>query len=202
MTESGWAGNDPVSPLRRILVSGPIGSGKSAVAALLAGHGATVIEADRVGHQVLEPDGEAFAAVAAEFPDAVVEGRIDRRRVAAEVFSDPERLRALERLTHPAIGARIAAMIDGVDGVVAVEIPVVHDILGPGWHRIVVLAGEASRRARAIDRGMDPGDADARMASQPGDDAWLAVADSVIHNDGSWADLTDQVARWWAGHVG
>ncbi len=201
MTDSASDGPEGHRPQRRVLVSGPIGSGKSAVAALLVGHGASVVEADRVGHQVLEPGGEAFAAVSAEFPGSVVDGRIDRRLLAAEVFAEPERLRRLEQITHPAIAGRIATMIRGVEGVVAVELPVAADILGPGWHRIVVLAGEGMRRARAIARGMDPDDVAARIAVQPGEGEWLAVADSVIRNDGTWDELAAEVARWWATHV-
>ncbi|NNL69734.1 MAG: dephospho-CoA kinase, partial [Acidimicrobiia bacterium] len=91
----------------RILLSGGIGAGKSAAARIIAARGYPVIHADKIGHAVLEPEGEAFPAVAARWPEVVVDGMIDRPRLAEIVFDDPAALTELESLTHPAIAARI-----------------------------------------------------------------------------------------------
>ena len=71
----------------RVLLTGGIGAGKSAVAGLLEARGVPVIHADGIGHLVLEPEGEAFGPVAAWWPEVVVGGHIDRARLAAIVFS-------------------------------------------------------------------------------------------------------------------
>ena len=201
VTDLGTPGSCP--PLRRVVVTGPIGAGKSAVAGLLADRDATVIEADAVGHAVLEPNGEAFAAVAGRWPSVVADGTIDRARLAAIVFADRDQLAALEALTHPHIVARIEAAIgppDGAaDGLVAVEMPLLEPPLR--WHRLVVLAPTSMRFWRAVQRGMDPADVTRRMRLQPAAEAWRAAADSVIDNDGDIAALATAVDRWWATWV-
>src|SRR5665811_1272041 len=123
---------------RQVLLAGGIGSGKSEVGRLLALLGACVIDADEVGHHVLEPGGESYVSVAAAFPGALMDGAIDRRVLAAEVFADPIRLRLLESLTHPAIRERIHRLVEACDShVVVVEIPLISDFLGGGWVRVV-----------------------------------------------------------------
>ena len=98
------------TPLR-VIVSGGIGSGKTTVLRLLERLGAVVVEADRIGHEVLEPGGASYDAVATRWPSVVVEGRIERSLLAAIVFSDLEQLALLESLTHPAIRDEIAIRV-------------------------------------------------------------------------------------------
>ena len=188
------------------MLTGPLGAGKSAVAALLARRGAFVVDADSVGHAVLASGGEAFDAVAARWPSAVIDenGRrvIDRAELAAIVFADPGELAALEALTHPHIVGRIEAMVAEVpDGIpVVVEMPLIDPPLR--WHRLVVLAPEATRYDRAIARGMAPDDVTRRMRAQPAPEEWRAAADSVIENDGALDELGAAVDRWWETSMG
>ncbi len=178
---------------RRWLLSGGIGSGKSEVGRLLAGSRIRVIDADRVGHRVLEPAGKAFAAVAERWPVVLHDGVIDRKRLAGIVFSDPVQLRELESLTHPAIFGTIRSDLEGFEGIAVVEAPILSDSLG--WRRIVVDAPDELRLERAVARGMDPEDARRRMGSQPTREQWLAAADLVIPNFGSLDELEDTVSR-------
>ncbi len=169
---------------------------------MLAARGAVVIEADRIGHAVLEPDGEAFEAVTARWPEAVRAGRIDRAALGAVVFRDETELAALEAMTHPSIAARIAALaVEAGDRVVVVELPLTKDLVGPGWHRVVVIADADIRAARAAGRGMDEAEVRARMAAQAPAEKWLANADSVIVNDGDLAELEGRVDEWWEREV-
>ena len=179
----------------RWVLGGGIGSGKSAVRRLLEQQGVTTIDADSVGHSVLEPGAAAFDEVAERFPTAVVDGRIDRSRLAAIVFTDPSELKALEAMTHPHIFDTIRAHIQEIEGAVVVEIPVVDHSLGPEWRVAVVDASEEVRLDRALARGMEAIDVQARIDSQPTRSEWLSVADLVIPNDGTIEQLEDVVTR-------
>ena len=186
-----------MKPLR-LIVGGGIGSGKSTVLRMLQKLGSLVIEADRIGHQVLEPDGAAYADVAARWPDVVEDGRINRRLLANIVFSDGEQLAALEALTHPHIGREILRRTQAAaERDVAVELPLGSDLLGPGWIRVVVTAPESLRMQRAAARGADMADTARRMESQLSDAEWEVRADYVLRNTGELADLEDAVVALW-----
>jgi dephospho-CoA kinase len=189
-------------PPARIVVAGGLGSGKSTVAALLAEKGATIIEADRIGHEVLEPGGPAFAAVAQRWPAVVVDGAIDRRRLATIVFADHEQLAELEAITHPAIHTEITRRArDAAESPVVVELPVA-GIVGPEWTWIAVIAEPAVRVERAVERGMDEEDVRRRIAAQLSNEEWCERASHVIVNDGSLEALRDEVESVWARIVG
>lgn len=180
---------------RRWILGGGLASGKSQVRILLAEVGISTLDADTVGHEVLEPERPAFAEVRQRWPDVVVDGQIDRGALAKIVFSDPEALAELEAITHPYIFDTIRHRVEEIEGPVVVEMPVVGERLGEDWSRLVVDARDDVKVERAISRGMDEKDARARLASQPRRDEWLAIADLVIPNHGSLADLEDSVKR-------
>jgi len=177
----------------RVVIGGGIGSGKTTVARMMERLGATVILADEVGHRVLEPDGEAYQAVASAWPQVVVSGRIDRRALAAIVFADTEELRRLEAITHPAISERIRRLASGIDGDLVLETPVPDVATGEGWVRVYVDVAPEVRFRRTIARGGDPDDVRRRMASQLERGEWLRWAERVIVNGGSLDDLEAQV---------
>jgi len=182
---------------RRYLLTGGIGSGKSAAGGIFEALGARVVSADRIGHAVIAPDGPAFTAVAKRFPAAVVGGQIDRPTLAGLVFSDPDQLRALEEITHPAIRAAIEEAIQGESRIVLVEVPLITDFFGPEWKRIVVDAPTEVRVRRLVDRGMAPADIEARMAAQPTRAEWLAVADLVVDNRKDLTALERECRAVW-----
>jgi len=92
----------------RVGLTGGLASGKSLVARALRDLGCHLIEADELGHQVLLPGAEAFDAAVNEFGKDILDenGHIDRRRLAAIVFQDPDRLKKLTSFVHPAVFAR------------------------------------------------------------------------------------------------
>ncbi len=182
----------------RIMVCGGIGSGKSAAGGLLAERGFTVIDADRVGHGLLEPGHPVAGRVAARWPQAATGGRVNRSLLGGMVFADPEQLRELEAMTHPEIGRLIrerAARAGGSPA--AVEVPVlrgVADVLSEeGWLRVVVDAPDEMRRARLAQRGMAEGDIELRMAAQPTREQWRAAADFLLPNRDSLRALEREV---------
>lgn len=180
---------------RRWLLCGGIGSGKTIVRELLAKEGMNTLDADSIGHEVLEPGGAAFGEVAARWPSAVIDGRIDRSVLAGIVFTDSEELARLEAVTHPHIFGIINDRVERFEGPVIVEMPVLGQGLGDGWRRLVVDGSDQVRARRAVDRGMAPQDVARRMAAQPTRQQWLAVADMVIPNEGDLEDLKETVDR-------
>ena len=181
----------------RYLLTGGIGSGKSTAGHLFERLGAVVVSADHVGHAVIAQGGDAYDAVSARFPEAVIDGVIDRPTLAAKVFDDPAELRALEEITHPAIRAAIDRQIEGEAGVVMVEVPLITDFFGPRWRRIVVDAPAEIRIQRLIERGMAREDIDARMRAQPSRGEWLAVADFVVDNRHDLVALERECRAVW-----
>ncbi len=183
----------------RLIVTGGIGSGKSTVVEILAGLGALTIEADRIGHEVLARGGGAFGAVAARWPSVVVDGAIDRSRLASIVFTDGDQLAELESISHPLIAAEIADRVAAAgDRDVVLELPLAGDFAGPGWTRIYVDTSRETRLQRAVARGMSADDAARRIVVQPDRKTWLESADFVLDNNGTIADLEQEVHRVWS----
>jgi dephospho-CoA kinase len=183
---------------RRFVLTGGIGSGKSAAASLFRDLGAEVISADEAGHAVLAPGGEAVAAVAERWPDVVGDAGIDRAALAEIVFADPAELAALEASTHPLIARRVAAAVEASPAeVVMVETPI-PSVVAEGWPRIVVDAPEPLRVERLRRRGMSDQDIRGRMSNQPSRGEWLAEADLVVDNSGDLDALRDECGRVWA----
>jgi dephospho-CoA kinase len=189
-------------------LTGGIGAGKSAVADLLAGHGAVLIDADRIAREVVEPGGPAYQPLIDRFGPTIVdaEARIDRPALAAVVFSDPEALADLNAITHPAIGAEMARRKDaaaGTDAVVVLDIPLLK-----AEHRdtmsldavVVVDAPVETALDRLVEiRGMTRADAQARMAAQVSRDERLSGADFVVDNSKDLEHLGNEVERVWLG---
>ena len=160
----------------RIGLTGPIGCGKSTVAARLAEHGAVVIDADRLAREVTEPGEPTLAAIVARFGPGVLapDGRLDRAALGRLVFDDPAELRALEAITHPAIRPRLLAALDAADrsrapAVVLEAIRLVEggyvDLLDEVW---LIVCDPADQRTRLAARGLSDDEIERRIASQAG----------------------------------
>lgn len=187
----------------RVGLTGGIGSGKSEVARRLAWHGAVVVDADAIAREIVEPGQPALEEIRAEFGDAVLraDGSLDRAALAAIVFADADRLAALNAITHPRIAARSAELMAAApaDGVVVYDMPLlVENRLAEGWDVVVVVdAPDEVRLDRLVGRGLDREDAQRRMAAQATREQRLAVADEVVDNGGSLAELRGQVDALW-----
>ena len=188
-------------------LTGGIGSGKSAVSRLLVGHGAVVVDADLVAREVVEPGTPGLAAVAERFGPSLLrpDGALDRAALGRLVFGDPAALAALNGLLHPLIAARTSELVEqartGGARVLVHDVPLlVENGLAPLYDAVVVVAvtpmTQLDRLVRL--RGMDEGDARARIGAQAVLADKLAVATHVVHNDGPIRDLPPQVAQLWA----
>jgi dephospho-CoA kinase len=188
----------------RVGLTGGIGAGKSAVARTLAEHGAIVIDADQLAREVVEPGTPGLAQVVEEFGEEILQddGSLDRERLGAIVFSDPQRLQRLNAIVHPLVRDRTAALIDEApaDAVVVQDIPLlVENGLAPMFALVIVVEAPTEVRMQRLihDRGMAPDQAHARLAAQATDEERRAVADVVLVNDGTLADLAAKVDAVW-----
>jgi len=184
-------------------LTGGVGAGKSAVSALLAGHGAIVIDADAIAREVVAPGTEGYDAVVARFGPGVVapDGSLDRSAIAAIVFADEAARKDLNAIVHPLVGRRSAEVMSAVpkDAIVVYDVPLlVEGGLSEGFDCVVVVEADTQiRLARLADRGLPERDARARMAAQASDEQRRAVAHEVISNNGSRETLAGQVTALW-----
>jgi dephospho-CoA kinase len=194
--------------MRRFLLvglTGGIATGKSTVSEMLRGLGAEIIDADRLAREVVEPGQPAFKQIVAEFGAGIVgaDGALDRKKLGAIVFADPERRKRLEALTHPAIRARFQARLDelvaqGFEGLVFFDAPVMIES-GNYKHMdrmVVVVTDEATQMARLRARdGTDDAEGRRKIASQMPLAEKAKLADHVIDNSGDREATAAQVRR-------
>jgi dephospho-CoA kinase len=112
----------------RVGLTGGLATGKSTVGRMLAEMGCLLIKADDLGHEVMEPGGEAYSGIVAEFGRGILspDGTVNRRQLASLVFSHPERLAKLNALVHPPVHARERALAEAFarehpDGIAVTE---------------------------------------------------------------------------------
>jgi dephospho-CoA kinase len=192
----------------RVGLTGGIGAGKSTVAGRLHELGATIIDADLVAREVVEPGTPGLAAVVEAFGTGVLrpDGTLDRAALGAIVFADEQQRQRLNRILHPLIGARSRELEAGVptDGVLVHDIPLLVESRGTAGFDLVIVvhAPEAERLRRLVDdRGMSQDDALARITAQATDDERRAVADVWIDNSGSRQNTLTQVDAAWRDRI-
>jgi len=192
----------------RIGLTGGIGAGKSTVARLLAGHGATVVDADAIARGVLAPGTPGLADVVAAFGDGVLlpDGALDRPALGRVVFADSASRRRLEEITHPRIAEETGRQIEaaGPDAVIVHDVPLlVEKAMAPNYDAVVVVeAPDEVRLARLEARGLPRGDALERMRAQASSEQRAAVATHVVDNAGDEQSLQARVDEVWAALVG
>jgi dephospho-CoA kinase len=205
--------------MKVIGLTGGIASGKSTVSGFLRELGAVIIDADRVGHDVLKPDSRAWGEVVAAFGKGILapDGEIDRKKLGETVFADNEALARLNQIVHPRIYALVKAQIEeyrrqGV-GVVVLEAPLLIEVplsmkagepslsdeLDEVW---VTVAPESVVLKRLKEKsGMSEEQALARIRSQLPSGEKVKKADVVIDTDCSLDELRAKVKELWQKRV-
>jgi len=190
----------------RVGLTGGLASGKSFVGRALEKLGCLLIQADELGHAVIEPGAEAYDAVIAEFgrgilyPDSGPQPRIDRRRLGAEVFNNPERLEKLNELVHPPVRARARKLMETFaqrepDGIAVSEAAI---LIETGSYRnydrlIVAKCGEQQQIERAMERDrLSREEVLARLRRQMPLEEKVKYADYVIDTSGEKQRTLDQ----------
>ena len=172
----------------RVGLTGSIGMGKSTTADMFRAEGISVLDSDRLVHDLYK--GPAAADIDRAFPGVVVDGVVDRRRLASRVLDDPAALKRLEQIVHPMVWAARDALIEerreAGDRIVVFDIPLLFET---GAEKdfdviVVVTAPEAVQRARVLAReGMTPEKFESILAKQTPDSEKRARADFVVHTD-------------------
>jgi dephospho-CoA kinase len=196
--------------LRIIGLTGGIASGKSTVAALLERCGAAVVDADQLAREVVEPGGEALAAIVREFGDKVLnsDGTLNRAALGEIVFAEPAARKMLEGITHPAIrkraNERLARLEEAGVEIAIYMAPLIFEAgLAGNFQEIwVVYLDPETQLERLMARdGLGEEGARARIASQMPMEEKRRLGDVVIDNSGSREELEAQIQRLWRDEV-
>jgi dephospho-CoA kinase len=183
-------------------LTGGIASGKSTVAAMLRAHGFPVLEADKISHGLIEPGGAAYQEVIARFGREFLDGngKIDRARLAAIVFSDREKLDQLNGILHPRVEEELLRQLSKLEksGSYAVAFVEAALIFEAGLHTkldgvAVAWCLPEQQVARLTERGMSEAEARRRMAMQMPVEEKLALAAEKIDCSGSIEETRSQV---------
>jgi len=188
-------------------LTGGIATGKSLVAGILAKLGAIVLDLDKVGHQVIEPGQPAYEEIIKHFGKGVLneKGRINRKKLGKIVFSDPDKLKILNKITHPRIVERTTEILNNFkkeysESVIVIEAALLiemgmQDLVDELW---VVVADRELRIKRLQERnGLDREEAMRRINYQMPDEDKIAFADKVIYNSGDTESTREQVINLW-----
>lgn len=184
-------------------ITGNIACGKSLVSSILAELGADVIDADSVAHSIMQSGSPVLEEIASRFGDDVLnpDGSLNRPTLRQIVFSDPEQLSELERVTHPPTVREILKRAETSTAEVVVIDAIKLYEAGLASHcdqNWTVYCDPVVQLTRLKSRnGLNDADARQRIDAQPPQEDKKRRADVVIDNSGDIADTREQVERAW-----
>jgi len=194
----------------RIGLTGGIGAGKSTVAATFNECGGIIVDGDVIAREVVERGTEGLARLVETFGEDILlpDGSLNRPALAAKAFVDDEQRAKLNGIVHPLVAKRRMEIIGSVsddqkDTVVVEDIPLLVETgMAPAFPLVVVVhADERTRVERLIKRGMDEADAWARIKAQASEEQRRAIADVLLDNSGSAAELVEKARDLWDNRV-
>lgn len=193
--------------MKLVALSGGIASGKSTIARRLSELGAVHIDADALAREAVAPGSPGLQAIRARFGDSVIaaDGSLDRPALGQLVFSDPDRLAALNGIVHPEVRRLAQERLDEIEradprAVVIYDVPLLVEAgVDLPWDLVVIAEAPAEvRRQRMVElRGMSAEEAERRIANQASDEARRAVADVVVDTGGSLERTLEQADALW-----
>ncbi|GAC1636617.1 MAG: hypothetical protein NVS4B6_05170 [Mycobacterium sp.] len=191
----------------RIGLTGGIGAGKSTVSATFAECGGIIVDGDVIAREVVEPGTEGLAQLVDTFGDDILlpDGALNRPALAAKAFVDDEKRAKLNGIVHPLVARRREEILAAVhDAAVVVEdIPLLVETgLAPLFPLVVVVTADIeTRMTRVVQRGMDEADARARIKAQAPEEHRRAIADVLLDNSGSRAELVESARDLWFNRI-
>ncbi len=200
--------------MRVIVITGGLGSGKSTAAGYFRSKGAITLDLDEVAAKLMAPGSSTLIRVACEFgADEILvgaEGRLDKAALAELAFASPDAARRLDAIVHPAVaqevGEAIAMLRLMAEPPLAVVLEVPLLVEAPVFAELAdgvlsLVAPEAVRVQRAVEKGMAEADARRRIRTQASDAERAELSDRVIVNDSSPEGLFEQLAEFWEEYV-
>ena len=191
-------------------LTGGIGSGKSEVSRMLKEFGAEIIDADRVGHEAYLPNTETYDKVVAEFGDDILQtdGAIDRKKLGARIFAEPEARERLNAIVHPRMYAMVEERIQRLreQSVTAVVLDAAI-LIEAGWDSLVdevwVVAAPEEMVVQRIGQrnGLPAEQVRQRIRAQITSEERARHAAVVIDNNEGLDELSAQVQEVWTGRV-
>ena len=184
-----------------VVLTGGIGSGKTAVSSHFASLGVPVIDTDLIARELVEPGQPALARIAEAFGPGFLaaDGRLDRARMRRAIFSDPALKRRLESILHPLIGAEVLRRVNAQTSPYCIlVIPLYAESAAYAWvdRVLVVDVSEQTQIARVMKRdGIDRAEAVSILRSQADRQGRVSLADDVLDNSGDMARLREQVEK-------
>ena len=169
-------------------ITGGTGCGKTTLLNLIARQGGLVLDCDAIYHQLLQTDKNLLAAIEARFPGTVEGGTLRRKKLGAIVFTDPQALLDLNRITHAAVKAEVLRRLQAASGLAAIDAIGLFEggLAGLCQVTVAVTAPEESRVRRLMARdGISEDYARARIRAQHPESWFLERCSHVLENDGS-----------------
>ena len=193
--------------MKVIGLTGGIAAGKSTVSKILQRLGATIVDADEIARLIVEPGSHGWSKIRERFGEEVFleDGRLDRERLGRIVFSDKDKRRWLDKLTHPLIGVEIARQVGEAAArgaeIVVVDAALLFESSGmePFVRPVIVVSAtqeQQAERLRARD-GLADKEIEARIGSQMPLEEKVRLADYVVDNSGSLEETERRVKELW-----
>lgn len=190
-------------------LTGGIASGKSAIAAIFQEKGAFIIDADKVAHEVIGPNEDAWKEIVKHFGKDILnpDGVIDREKLAAKVFDNEEALEKLNSIVHPRVVERFAKTVSDLKKKKNPPEAVVFDVpllIEAGMHKmvdtvVVVYVSSEKQKERLQKRnGFTLEEAEKRLAAQMSPEEKKTYADYIINNEKSLSETRKQVDEFWS----
>ena len=185
----------------RVGLTGGMAAGKSTVASMLRAHDYPVLDADTIGHELLEEGQDAYKDVVATFGIDVLDqhGNIDRAELGKIVFAEPEKLKVLNAILHPRIGkvvedwfAALARSSDPPDIAVVEAALLFESGFSQSLDKMMVCWCRPEQQLeRMLERGLTEDEAKQRIAAQMPNEEKLKLADATIDCSGTMPDSAD-----------
>ncbi|QRZ62599.1 dephospho-CoA kinase [Rothia sp. ZJ932] len=192
----------------RLGLTGGIGSGKSTVAKILEEQGATVIDADAISRQLMQPGHRVLTQTAETFGNSILhpDGSLNRAALAEIIFKDATAREKLNAIVHPAVREESARIADyaqqtpDFSGIIVEDIPLLTETgQADRFDAVIVVEADPEVRVQRLVgiRGMSEADARVRMNAQASDSQRRAIATWVLDNSGNVEQTRGQVEQIW-----
>ena len=179
---------------RKIAISGTIGSGKSTVLNYLKSKGYFVFSCDEYNAFLLNKGQQGYIKIQEQFPEAFIKGELDKKALSKIVFNNPLQRERLESIMHPLIIAEMLRLRDLFE-IYFAEVPLLFENNLEKYFDLSLLIATDEQKAleRLQKRGLDYDSAKQRILNQMPQEIKMKRADEIIYNNGSLADLYNQV---------